>query len=180
MKNLKFLVLALGLISTTSPALAHVTLTNGMSSWGSYYEAKLRVPHGCDRADTTALSVAIPEGVISVKPKLMAGWKIETISGAYAKTYSIHGKPVSEGVKSITWSGGTVPDNRYEEFSFLVKLPDDKEVMRIYFPVTQLCGETRVEWNQIPEPGADAHGLKMPAPYVDLMAPHDGMEGMHH
>lgn len=180
MTKMRFLVLAIGLASVVSPAFAHVTLTNGMSSWGSYYEASLRVPHGCDGADTTALSVAIPEGVISVKPKLMADWKVETLSGKYAKTYSIHGKPVSEGVKRITWSGGELPDNRYEEFSFLVKLPDDKDVMRIYFPVTQICGDTRVDWNQMPQPGEDAHGLEKPAPYVDLMPPHDGMEGMHH
>ncbi|MGV8996070.1 MAG: YcnI family protein [Parvibaculaceae bacterium] len=171
-----FVVLA----AFATPASAHVTLETGMSSWGSYYKAVLRVPHGCDGAATTGLSVDIPEGVIAVKPKLMAGWAIKTTSGKYAHTYTMHGKPVSEGVKTVSWSGGAVPDDRFDEFTFLVKLPDDKEIMRIYFPVTQTCGPTVVKWNEIAKPGTNPHELKNPAPFVDLMDAHDGMEGMQH
>jgi len=162
-----------------TPASAHVMFDNGMSSWGSYYKGVLRVPHGCDGAATTGLSVEIPEGVISVKPKIMAGWTVKTTIGKYAHSYMIHGKPVTEGVKTITWSGGKVADDRFEEFAFLAKLPDDKEIMRIYFPVTQTCGATVVKWNEIAKPG-DTKEPKNPAPYVDLMAAHDGMEGMEH
>ena len=180
MKKLAFFASAVALFALTAPASAHVTLDNGMSSWGSYYKAVLRVPHGCDGAATTGLAVDIPEGVISVKPKMMAGWTIKTTSGAYAHTYTIHGKPVNEGVKRVEWSGGNVPDDRFDEFAFQVKLPDDKEIMRIYFPVTQMCGSTTVHWNEIAKPGENAHALKNPAPYVDLMPEHNGMEGMQH
>ncbi len=180
MKKLSALVLVAALAILASPASAHVTLATSMSSWGSYYEAILRVPHGCDGAATTALSVAIPEGVISVKPKVMPGWTIKTKSATYKDSYVLHGKSVSEGVTSISWSGGAVPDDRFETFTFLVKLPDDKEIMRIYFPVTQTCGLIKVEWNEISKVGENAHMLKHPAPFVDLMAAHDGMEDMHH
>lgn len=168
------------IIAFVTPASAHVTFETAMSSWGSYYKGVLRVPHGCDGATTTGLSVDIPEGVIAVKPKNMSGWTIKTTIGKYAATYTIHGKPVTEGVKSIAWSGGEVADDRFDEFAFLVKLPEDKEIMRIYFPVTQTCGATEVKWNEIAKPGEDAHALKRPAPYIDLMPEHDGMEGMHH
>lgn len=180
MKKLSILALTAAFVAATSPASAHVTLANSMSSWGAYYEAALRVPHGCDGAATTALSVAIPEGVISVKPKMMAGWTIKTTTGTYKHSYNIHGKTVREGVTSISWIGNAVPDDRFETFTFLVKLPEDKDVMRVYFPVTQTCGSTKVEWNEIPDTGENAHTLKHPAPFVDLMAAHDGMEGMQH
>jgi uncharacterized protein YcnI len=180
MKYLSIFGLIVASFAYVAPASAHVMLTTNMASWGAYYEAVLRVPHGCDGAATTGLKVKIPEGVIAVKPKIMPGWTISTGSNAYAHTYTLHGKKVSEGVTSITWSGGTVPDDRFEEFAFLVKLPDDKEIMRIYFPVTQICGDTKVEWNEIAKMGENMHALKHPAPYLDLMTPHDGMEGMHH
>jgi uncharacterized protein YcnI len=180
MKKLSSIALGIALAAMATPALAHVTLENGMSSWGAYYKAVLRVPHGCDGAATTGLSVEIPEGVISVKPKAMPGWTITTTTGTYAHTYTMHGKPVTEGVKSITWSGGMVPDDRFDEFAFLVKLPEDKEIMMIYFPVTQTCGDVKVEWNEIPKMGEDAHSVEHPAPSLMLMAPHDGMEDMHH
>ncbi len=180
MKYFSFMATAAALVALATPSSAHVTLDNSMSSWGSYYKAVLRVPHGCDGAATTGLTVEIPEGVISVKPKVMAGWTIKTTSGKYAHSYTIHGKPVNEGVKRVEWSGGTVPDDRFDEFAFQVKLPDDKEIMRIYFPVTQMCGSTLVQWNETAKPGENAHSLEHPAPYVDLMPEHDGMEGMQH
>lgn len=180
MRNFVQLALAASIACVSSPAFAHVTLENGMSSWGSYYKAVLRVPHGCDGATTTGLSVEIPEGVISVKPKVMPGWTVTTEVGAYAKSYTIHGKTVSEGVKSITWTGGEVADDRFDEFTFLVKLPEDKEIMMIYFPVTQTCGDTQVGWTELPKMGEDVHSLAHPAPSLMLMAPHEGMEGMHH
>jgi len=180
MKNIFFPAIAIALVAFTVPASAHITLENGMSSWGAYYKAVLRVPHGCEGAATTGLAVDIPEGAISVKPKLMPGWSIKTTSGAYAHTYTLHGKPVSEGVKRVEWSGGKVPDDEFDEFTFLVKLPEDKEIMRIYFPVTQTCGSTTVHWNEIAKPGESAHAQEHPAPYVDLMPEHDGMEGMQH
>ena len=180
MKHLSLFGAAAVLAALAGPASAHVTLDNGMSSWGSYYKAVLRVPHGCGGAATTGISVQIPEGVISVKPMVKAGWKIVTVVGKYAKTYTVHGKPVGEGVKSIDWSGGSVPDDYFDEFAFLAKLPEDKEVMRVFFPVTQTCGAVSVQWNEMAKPGGNPHDLKKPAPFVDLMPAHDGMEGMQH
>jgi uncharacterized protein YcnI len=88
---------------------------------------------------------------------------------------------VTEGVKTVDWSGSSLPDDEFDEFTFLAKLPDDKEIMRIYFPVTQTCGTTTVHWNQIPTPEQDVHKLKNPAPVLDLMSGHtDGMDHMQH
>ena len=180
MKHLSLAVAATAIMALASPASAHVSLETGMSSWGAYYKAVFQVPHGCDGAATTAISIEIPEGVISVKPMPKPGWKLETVNGKYAKTYTSHGKPVSEGVKKVVWSGGSLADDRFDEFTLMSKLPDDKEIMRIFFPVTQTCGATSVHWNEIAKPGQNPHELKNPAPVLDLMPAHDGMEGMEH
>jgi len=167
------------LAGASAPASAHVVLENGMSSWGSYYKAVFQVPHGCDGAATTGISIEIPEGVISIKPMEKQGWKLITRSGKYAGSYTVHGKTVAEGIRQVTWEGGSIADDRYDEFVFLAKLPEDEEIMRIFFPVTQTCGKTETRWEQIPQPGSQEK-LKYPAPALDLMTPHTGMEGHHH
>lgn len=180
MKLVQTNLLALAILAGAgAPASAHVVLENNMSSWGSYYKAVFQVPHGCKGAATTGISIEIPEGVISIKPMEKPGWKLTTSSGKYAGTYIVHGKTVTEGVKRVTWEGGSLADDRYDEFVFLAKLPEDKEIMRIFFPVTQICGKAETRWNQIPQPG-NTQKLDYPAPALDLMAPHDGMEGHHH
>lgn len=180
MKHLTLLATATALVAFASPAFAHVTLENGMSSWGSYYKAVFQVPHGCDGAATTGIAVEIPEGVISVKPMPKPGWTLKTITGQYAKTYTSHGKQINSGVKKVVWSGGSLADDRFDEFTFMSKLPEDKEIMRIFFPVTQTCGAVTVHWNEVAKAGQNAHELKNPAPSLDLMPAHDGMEGMEH
>lgn len=176
----RILLAGVALLALAAPASAHVTLETGMASWGSYYKAVFRVPHGCDGSATTGISIEIPEGVISVKPMPKPGWKLATVKGKYAQTYTSHGKPVTEGVKRVEWSGGSLPDDQFDEFVFLAKLPDDKEIMRLFFPVTQTCGKVSVSWNQVAKPGEDPHKLANPAPALDLMGAHDGMGHMDH
>jgi uncharacterized protein YcnI len=101
----------LGLLATTMAADAHVTLANATTLQNSSYKAVLRVPHGCGGAATTAIRVKIPDGVIGVKPKPKPGWTLTTTRSAYAKAYESHGKPVTEGVKEIVWSGGELSDD---------------------------------------------------------------------
>src|SRR5262245_15805391 len=88
------------------PAYAHITLEQGEAPVGSPYKAVLRVPHGCDGKATVAIRVKIPEGVIAAKPMPKPGWKLDKIKGKYTKTYDYYGKPTSEGVQEIDWSGG--------------------------------------------------------------------------
>ena len=84
----------------------------------SSYKAVLQVPHGCDGEATTAIRVQIPEGVIAVKPMPKAGWTLTTTRGTYAKPYENHGRTVNEGVKEIVWSGGSLADEHFDEFTF--------------------------------------------------------------
>lgn len=167
---MKYIALALGMAAGFAlPAAAHVTLDQDMAAGGSYYKAVFRVPHGCEGSATTAISIRIPEGVISVKPQPKPGWTVTTEKAAYKQTYEVHGKPVSEGVVKVTWEGGKLPDDQFDEFAFLAKLPNDPEVMKLFFPVAQTCEKGATAWDEFAAPGVDLHSLDRPAPSLMLM-----------
>jgi uncharacterized protein YcnI len=154
-----------------SPAFAHVTLEQGEAAVGSPYKAVLRVPHGCDGKATVAIRLQIPEGVIAAKPMPKPGWKLDKIKGKYAKTYDYYGTPLGEGVKEIDWSGGSLPDDEYDEFIVRAMLTSDLPVgQMLYFPVVQECDGGAVErWIQIPAAGQSEDDLETPAPGVKLL-----------
>ncbi len=95
-------------------ALAHATLEQSEAKVGSSYKAVLRVPHGCEGKPTTTVRIQVPEGVIGVKPQPKPGWTLATTRGKYAKAYDFYGHQLTEGVKEIVWSGGSLPDDFYD------------------------------------------------------------------
>lgn len=161
-------------------ASAHVGLEKREAPAGASYKAVFKVPHGCDGSPTKSVSIGIPEGVISVKPMPKAGWTITIERGAYENAYAYyHGKKLSEGVRKVTWTGGPLLDEHYDEFvinSFIAKeLPAGST---INFPVTQQCEKGELKWVQVPAPGQDAHDLEAPAPALKLIAA--AASGHHH
>ena len=78
--------------------LAHVGVQPDEVPADSYTKLTFSVPHGCDGSSTTRLRVSIPAGVISVKPQVVAGWSIETITDTYSTPVMLHGAPVTSGV----------------------------------------------------------------------------------
>ncbi|MGD9925606.1 MAG: DUF1775 domain-containing protein [Pseudorhodoplanes sp.] len=158
-------------------ALAHVTLETREARAGTSYKAVLRVTHGCDGAATTKVRAKIPEGVIGVKPMPKPGWQIETMRGAYERSYPyFHGQQLSEGVREIVWSGGKLPDDHYDEFVFASFLARDLSAGPLYIPVLQECEKGEWRWTEIPAPGQDAHALKAPAPALVILAQHAGSQ----
>jgi uncharacterized protein YcnI len=153
-------------------ASAHVTLERHEAAVGSSYRAVLRVPHGCNGSPTTSLRVRLPAGVIGVKPMPKPGWKLDTVSGKYPKSYSLRGAPVTEGVAEISWSGGRLLDAHYDEFVFTSVIADELPANQtIYFPVVQECEQGVHRWIEIPSGKHDGHeaGSPEPAPGLRLL-----------
>lgn len=154
-----------------SNADAHVSLATKEAAPNSSYKAVLQVPHGCDGEATTAIRVQIPEGVIAVKPMPKAGWALTTTRGTYAKPYENHGRAVNEGVKEIVWSGGSLADEHFDEFTFSATIATDGgEVKAVYFPVVQQCAKGEAAWTEIPAAGQSPRELKKPAPALRISA----------
>jgi len=162
---------AAGVAAFVGTASAHVTLERGEAPVGAPYKAVLRVPHGCEGAATIALRVRVPEGMIAVKPMPKPGWKIETVTGKYPKTYSyFHGAKLSEGVTEVSFTGGNLPDAYYDEFVFAGFLAGDLETGKmLYFPVVQECERGVHRWIEIPATGKSSGDYPEPAPALKLL-----------
>ena len=160
------------LLTACSTASAHVALEAKQAKVGAGYKAVFGVPHGCEGQPTTEVSIDIPEGVIGVKPMPKPGWTLALQKGPYARTYEFHhGETKSEGVKRVTWSGGSLPDEFFDQFVLSTFVAGELEPgATIYFPVTQKCAAVEQRWSEIPAAGQDAHALAHPAPMLMLVA----------
>ena len=172
MKNFISCGLAAAIMLGLCPsAFAHVTLEKPEASPKSGYKAVFRVPHGCDGSVTTSIKIMIPEGVIAAKPMPKAGWTVATTKGAYASSYKYYGETVSSGVKEIIWSGGSLPDDQYDEFVINTYLTDTMPVgSTLYFPVVQTCEKGVANWVSVPVEGQSASAAGEPAPGLKLIA----------
>ena len=159
------------LATLASPAVAHITLETTEAPAGSTYKAVLRVGHGCEGVPTNVVRVQIPAGVIAVKPMPKPGWTLETTIAPYSEPVPYFDQTLTEGVQEISWSGGELPDEWYDEFVFRAHLPEGEVGQVLYFPVVQECGDTATRWIEIPAEGQVSEDLEEPAPAVTLTAP---------
>lgn len=158
-------------LACPAAASAHVTLQPRDAAAGSYAQLTFTVPHGCDGQATTGLRIKIPEGVVSVKPQMKPGWTATTTSRPLATPASLHGKPVTEAVDEVAWRGGKLPDNLFDTFGLVVKLPDGA-ARPLYWPVVQECESVTRNWADMPAQGGAHHhhgGEDSPAPMLNLV-----------
>lgn len=165
---------------TAGPAFAHASLTPSEAANGSTAKVAITVPHGCDGAPTDTVIVRLPEGFVSAKPQVKAGWTLDITEGDYQGTYEVHGSPVTSGALEVKWSGGSLPDNAFDEFVIRGSLEGFAAETALPFVVTQLCGTASVSWDQVAAPGEDAHALEHPAPTLRVTLAGGGDEhGAH-
>jgi len=171
---LRFSLAAAAVLLSTS-AFAHASITPNTAASGATVKVAVAVPHGCDGAPTDKVTVVIPEGFVSAKPQVKAGWQVEVTEGDYAKSYDVHGEPVTKGAVSVTWSGGSVPDDQFDEFVLRGTVSSDTPLA---FATTQYCGTASVVWDEVTAEGQSPHGLEHPAPVLSVTAA-EGSRDMH-
>jgi periplasmic copper chaperone A len=167
-KDAWLMLVAATLVAGTHSASAHVTVQPTEAVAGSYFQLAFTVPHGCDGKATIALRVKLPEGVTAVKPQMKPGWTAE-IKTRKLETpqQSEHGKTIDEVVDEVSWRGGPLPDNLFDTFGMVMKLPNIPN-SALYFPVVQECDGAVDRWIEIPEAGKSREDLREPAPLVRL------------
>ncbi|MFM2414794.1 MAG: hypothetical protein RI911_487 [Candidatus Parcubacteria bacterium] len=99
-------------------ASAHVVVLPKEAPAESYQTFTMGVPVERE-TPTVSVRLVIPDGVISVRPNVKPGWKIETKKVTVAE---------KEQVTEITWIGGTIPTGLRDEFIFSAKTPKEGEL----------------------------------------------------
>jgi periplasmic copper chaperone A len=152
-------------------ASAHVVLAEPKAVAGRYYKATLRVGHGCNGSATQALIVQVPEGFQGAKPQPKAGWIIATRIAKLAAPYNSHGKTVTDDVVELRWTAASkdavLPDEHFDEFSFMGRLPD--QAGPLWVKMLQLCESGQNDWSEIPASGTSTRGLKSPAALMEVL-----------
>jgi uncharacterized protein YcnI len=146
------------------PASAHITLEHQTAHAGSYYKANFRVGHGCGASPIRQIVVHIPEGVQGARPMPKPGWDL---SIDRARPASAAGQAVAR----ISWTARTEADRlsseHYDEFALLAKLPSRSGPL--YWSVSQICVDGRIDWSEVPQPGQSLRSLERPAALLDLL-----------
>jgi uncharacterized protein YcnI len=172
MKRVVYLVLAaLGSALVLVPtALGHVTVNPNEAAAGSFSRFAVRVPTERD-ADTTEVSMQLPEGLFFVSFQPKDGWTREVKMETLDPPVELFGNEYTERVAEVTWSGGKIGPGEFDEFGMSARMPDAEAGTELVFPAVQTysTGEV-VRW--IGEADAET-----PAPRVTVLAaPEEGEE----
>lgn len=162
------LISILAVLSAGS-ASAHATLEQKEAAQDATTKFTVRVGHGCEGEATLKLRVAIPAGVIAVKPMPKANWSLDTVVAPYETPYQYYDSTLTEGVQEIIWTGD-LPDAFYDEFVFRARVTTDVPAgEKMYVPIIQECANGNHRWIEIPAAGQDPHELESPAPAVMIV-----------
>ncbi|HEX6959043.1 MAG TPA: DUF1775 domain-containing protein [Ferrovibrio sp.] len=158
------------------PAFAHISADPANAAAGSYFHTSLRVPHGCDGQATTAIRVGIPDGILGATPQAKPGWQVAIEKKALPQPVeALHGQRIDHVVSAVTWSGGNLPDDQFDDFGLVLQIPKTAGA-QYWLPITQTCGSARLLWSQIPAKGQSRHDLEYPAVLIRV-ADNSGMPG---
>ncbi|MCO5217329.1 MAG: YcnI family protein [Thermomicrobiales bacterium] len=167
------------LLSTLTPASAHVVAKADTYEAGSTAIVTFGFGHGCGESPTTSLAIQIPEEFVSVNPVLAPGWHIEREMETLATPVAgSHGQEITERTATVTFTADEPVENGiFGMVSLRLTLPEDAAGETIYFPVVQGCEEGEWAWIEIPEDGQDPHALEAPAPSITIVEPAEDGNG---
>jgi periplasmic copper chaperone A len=166
--------LTLLLLALAPTAQAHMYLPIREATAGERTDVPLRVSHGCDGSPTIAVTTTIPPGVTNLSIEHRRDWTITlTMRPLDPPQRGEGGQMIRETVDTITWAGNSLPEGRFEAFTYRAVMP--KAAGRIYFPTVQRCEKGEHRWVATPKPGQSHEQLmraeKEPAPSLLLIAP---------
>lgn len=140
---------AVAAVVVAAPALAHVTIQPNEAIAGSFARFVVRVPNERDDASTIRVKVELPPLAFpSFEPK--DGWERREETGEFDEPIDAFGEEVTEGVTSVTWSGGEVGPGEFTEFGFSVRMPEEPTTLTFRAIQTYDSGEV-VRWTGAPD-----------------------------
>ena len=155
-------------------ACAHVVLDRGAAPAGSYFRADFRLGHGCDGSSTTSVTVFVPKGVLVAKPQPKPGWAVQIHTAPLAVPAKLHGREQRDAVERVRWTGGPLPDDQFDDFALLVRLPDTPG--KLEFRVLQQCESGQIDWAE--PAGSGKERIRRPMPSLRVL-PAEGSGHRH-
>ena len=160
-------LIILALLAAT-PAAAHVVAVQDTAKAGSYTAIAFRVGHACAAGDATLkVPIEIPAGVASARPQVKPGW-----------TYALERGSDPKAVPTAITFTGRLPDEAFDDFAVLMKLPATGD--RLVFPVVQTCEKGESQWIEVADPAKPDEKLSRPAPVVTLIPADAAPAAAHH
>lgn len=129
----------LGLLFLVTPVFAHVVVHPDEAGVASYQEFTMSVPNEKDSA-VVGLRLLIPAGLTSVSPNVKPGWTI---------TIKKTGEGDNAHVTEIDWTGGSIPPEQRDDFTFSAKVPA-KEITLVWKAYQTYENGDVVSWDQDP------------------------------
>ena len=157
---------AAGALAAIGTAMAHVGANPGTAPAGQSSLIGFGVGHGCEGSTTTSVSIRIPAGVTSAKPRPKPGWRLTIRKGVLPQPVKdFAGNTVTRGVLEVTWRGRLL-DDHYDRFELQLGMPNTPG-KTLWFPTVQRCVKGSHRWIQIPKKGQPEP--EEPAPGVRLV-----------
>jgi uncharacterized protein YcnI len=163
------LAILAALLAFAPAAEGHVVADPSEGPENGYFRTAFRVTHGCAGTATVAVTITIPPGVLSAKPQPKPGWTISmTRRPLDPPMPDGHGGKITEAVATVTWRGGPLPNDQFDEFGLSLRLPAGKAGTTLWFPAVQECERGENRWTEIPAEGQRWSDVKWPSPFVRL------------
>ena len=108
--SFRTVVITVAILLVALPTWAHVVVTPAKAGVGSWVIFNVSVPNEKNVANTQ-LKLLLPAGLGSVSPTVKPGWKISVEKDA-------SGTP-----SAIVWSGGSLPSEFRDDFTFSAQVP---------------------------------------------------------
>jgi uncharacterized protein YcnI len=149
------LVCAAALLADAGMAWAHVVAEPSAATQGSYAVVSFRTPNEKNTATTVRLQVTLPADhpIASVAVEPVPGWTATMDKTTLTHPLRTGDGAVSQAVSTITWSGGQIAPDQFQEFRVsLGPLPRDTD--RLVFKAVQTYSNGDVvRWIDVPGPG---------------------------
>jgi uncharacterized protein YcnI len=134
----------LAVLVVAGPALAHVTVQPTEGVTGSFSRFVVRVPTERDDASTIKVEVQFPP-LAFVSFQDVPGWERTVEMQTLDEPLEVFGEELTETVGTVTWEGGEIEPNEFEEFGFSARMPEEVTTLEFGAIQTYDSGEV-VRW----------------------------------
>jgi uncharacterized protein YcnI len=167
---------AVAALALPAAASAHVTMNPNTSTAGAFTKLDVRVPNEQSNASTVKLQLQFPDGFAFASYEPRADWRVKVTRAKLAAPVQTDDGPITEGVKTITWTGsgsglGRIGPDQFMDFPLSVQIPENAAGKTLQFKAIQTYSNGDVvRW-------IGAADSEHPAPHVTVTAAAAGSSG---